>query len=199
MHLATSLTGGFEAPVLQSQTVFRGVMEAMARPGSLFHVTAEVAAPGSLGTAQAALALTLCDADTPVFLDALLAAPALADWLTFHTSARVTDDPAGAAFAFLALGGVPHGDFALGAEDYPDRSTTVVLEVGSLEAGERFLLAGPGIEGRREIAVKGLWSGFAAFRRRNRVLFPRGIDLILTCGTALMALPRSTRIIESEA
>ena len=72
------LVPGFSEPVLASQAVFRTVMEAMARPGQIAEIGVALAPPAPLGIAAAALALTLLDFETPVWLDPKLAAAILA-------------------------------------------------------------------------------------------------------------------------
>ncbi|WP_370674171.1 phosphonate C-P lyase system protein PhnH [Pleomorphomonas sp. PLEO] len=194
--LEASLDGGFGQPVFEAQATFRLVMDAMARPGSCHRIKADVTAPGLAGPAQTALALTLCDADTPVWCSD--ASPALGAWFAFHTGASLTANPDQAAFAFIGLNGITPEDLPLGTQDYPDRSATLVVEVGCLGEGERFGLTGPGIDGHYDIAIEGLPEGFAAFRAANRALFPRGLDVVLTAGRDLVALPRSTHFIPSE-
>ena len=145
------LAPGFSDPVLASQAVFRTVMEAMARPGSIAEIDVAIAPPAPLGTAAAALALTLLDFETPFWLDpALAAAPEVDGWLKFHTGARRTADPASAAFAFVVQpAAMPGFDaFSLGSSEYPDGSTTLVLEVETLTDDDAFRLTGPGISDR---------------------------------------------------
>lgn len=194
--LEASLDGGFGQPVFEAQATFRLVMDAMSRPGSIRHVEADVAAPGLAGPAQTALALTLCDADTPVWC---VDAPSeLGAWFAFHTSAPLTKAPSEAAFAFLGRDETMPDDLSLGTQDYPDRSATLIIEVRRFGEGERFRLAGPGINGYRDLIVDGLPDGFGAFRAANRALFPRGIDVVLTAGRDLVGLPRSTHFLPSE-
>jgi alpha-D-ribose 1-methylphosphonate 5-triphosphate synthase subunit PhnH len=191
------LAPGFSDPVLASQAVFRTVMEAMARPGSIAEIDVAIAPPAPLGTAAAALALTLLDFETPFWLDpALAAAPEVDGWLKFHTGARRTADPASAAFAFVVQpAAMPGFDaFSLGSSEYPDGSTTVVLEVETLTDDDAFRLTGPGIKGSRSLAAAPLPPDFAARMAENRARFPRGVDLVLTCGQRLAALPRSIHL-----
>jgi alpha-D-ribose 1-methylphosphonate 5-triphosphate synthase subunit PhnH len=194
--LGASLDGGFAQPVFEAQATFRLVMDAMARPGSCRRIEADVTAPGLAGSAQAALALTLCDADTPVWRGD--ASPALGAWLAFHTGAPLTENPAQAAFVFIGRGGVMPDDAPLGSQDYPDRSATLIIEVRNFGEGERFRLTGPGIDGHCDIVIDGLPEGFVAFRAANRALFPRGLDVVLTAGSELVGLPRSTHFISLE-
>jgi alpha-D-ribose 1-methylphosphonate 5-triphosphate synthase subunit PhnH len=191
------LTPGFADPVLASQAVFRTVMEAMARPGGVAAIDAAVAAPAPLGTAAAALALTLLDFETPVWLDSSLAgASEIGGWFKFHTGAPLTTDPGAAAFAFIVEPArMPDFDgFCQGSVEYPDRSTTLVLQVEHLSEGDGFQLSGPGIKGTRALSAAPLPPGFADRMAANRALFPRGLDIILTCGRRLAALPRSVHL-----
>jgi alpha-D-ribose 1-methylphosphonate 5-triphosphate synthase subunit PhnH len=195
------LLPGFSDPVLASQAVFRAVMEAMARPGQITELGVSIAPPAPLGIAAAALALTLLDFETAVWLDPTLAvAPEVDGWLKFHTGAPRATDPAAAAFAFIAEpAAMPGFDaFGLGSVEYPDGSTTLVLEVETLTEGDAFHLSGPGIKGSRSLAAAPLPADFAARMAENRARFPRGVDLVLTCGRRLAALPRSVHLSRSD-
>ncbi len=86
----------------------------------------------------AAIALTLFDHDTPVWLDPFLSETAeVKKWLKFHSGAPVVSDPSIASFALVSDGAaLPQLDrFAFGSNEYPDRSTTVILQVDSLTQG----------------------------------------------------------------
>src|SRR5258708_9751103 len=97
------LAPAFTDPVRESQRVFRSVMDAMARPGMIVAIAGLAQAPQPLGLAAAAVALTLIDYETPVWLDPALAqSPEVAAWLRFHTGALLADDPRQAAFGFLS-------------------------------------------------------------------------------------------------
>lgn len=190
--------GGFVDPVYQSQAVFRAVMDAMARPGSVHAIAREtLLPPAPLSPCAAAVALTLCDHDTPVWLDPPLAkAPGLAEWLTFHTGAPVTGDSRRAAFAFIRHGETlpEFGKFAAGTGEYPDRSITLIVQLDSLAGGDAMRLSGPGVLGSRLFAPHPLPNDFVTRWSANNALFPRGVDLVLCSADAVAALPRSTRI-----
>jgi alpha-D-ribose 1-methylphosphonate 5-triphosphate synthase subunit PhnH len=186
----------FPDPVRDSQAVFRLVMEAVARPGLLTDLGPAVAPPEGLGVAAAAVALTLFDFETAVWLDpALRGSPAEA-WLRFHCGCPLTTDPAKAAFALVvdparapALAAFNPGD-----AKYPDRSTTVVLQVAALEGGPRAVLSGPGVKGEASIAPAGLPDGFWAQVQDNNSKFQFGVDVLLVAGQTLTAVPRSSRV-----
>src|SRR5947209_13236489 len=97
---SADLTAGFADKVLSAQATFRSVMDAMARPGTVRRVTAGVRAPSSLMPGTAAIALTLFDHDTPIWLDGGMAAtPDITTWLKFHTGAPVVTDSSVCSFA----------------------------------------------------------------------------------------------------
>ena len=187
---------GFAAPVLAAQTTFRTVMDAMARPGSVRRL-AGIASPAPLAPSAAAIALTLLDYETPFWLDPPLAAtPEVVRFISFHTGARLTADPADAAFAFVAAPAAapPFANFAQGSLEYPDRSTTLVLQVTHLAEGDGVTLRGPGIAGTRRLAASPLPADFLAQLVDNRAQFPRGVDILLAANDAVAGLPRSLHI-----
>ncbi|MFB2551829.1 phosphonate C-P lyase system protein PhnH [Ensifer soli] len=195
MALSTvALSGAFSDPVFQSQAVFRALMDAMARPGTIVTLPARAEPPTPLGPAAGAVALTLCDGDTPVYLAPPLLASALPGWLAFHTGAPVTRVKAEAHFAFTGPEALCLSAFSAGTQDYPDRSTTLVVELLALAGGRRLTLRGPGIEATTEIAPAGLPEIFPDLWAENRALFPRGVDLILAAGSEILCLPRTTRL-----
>jgi alpha-D-ribose 1-methylphosphonate 5-triphosphate synthase subunit PhnH len=191
------LSAGFADKVLSAQSTFRSVMDAMARPGSVQAVGAKVGTPWPLMPGTAAIALTLFDHDTPIWLDRRMSEkPEVANWLKFHSGAPVVTDPAACGFAVVVDGGaLPDLDrFSFGTPEYPDRSTTLVLQVESLTEGSEYELRGPGINGavvlRARIEPKNLFERLAV----NAALFPRGIDVVLVCDDEIVAIPRTTRL-----
>ncbi len=195
-HDTQDLGRGFSDKVSSAQGAFRSVLDAMARPGLAPAIEVDFEAPAGLGPAMAALALTLFDHDTPVWRDEALNGEAVARWMRFHTGAPLTGDPAQAAFALIGdpskLSGFDR--FALGTSDYPDRSTTLILQVASLTTGAPLLLRGPGIKGEAVLAPDPLPPGFLSMCEANHVLFPRGVDLVFCTAEGIAALPRTTRV-----
>jgi alpha-D-ribose 1-methylphosphonate 5-triphosphate synthase subunit PhnH len=195
-----ALTGGFAEPVHQAQSVFRMMMDCLARPGTIQSILPEIEPPAPMGAAAGAIALTLCDHDTPVWLTPTLAKSAVADWIGFHTGAPLTREKSEARFAFADAGSVisSFGCFAAGTQEYPDRSTTIILEVANLDRGAPLLLTGPGIRDTATIAPQGLPEMFLRQWSDNRALFPRGVDVILTAGRHMLGLPRTCKITSRE-
>lgn len=195
-----AMTGGFAEPVFEAQSVFRMLMDAMARPGSAQTITPQIAPPPPMGAAAGAIALSLCDHDTPVWLTPGLARTAIGDWIGFHTGAPLTREKTEARFAFIEAGAplCSFGLFSAGTQEYPDRSTTVVIEVARLDGGPTLVLSGPGIRDSVNIAPRGLPEQFLRQWAENRTHFPRGVDVILTAGRQFIALPRTCKITDRE-
>lgn len=193
------LEGGFVDPVLQSQATFRAVMDALANPGTVQKVSTADSMGRHLTPQLANILLTLCDHDTSIWLDDILRADsAVLDFVNFHSGATVVSEPGRAVFAFATgAAHLPRLDrFNPGTQEYPDRSTTIVLAVTTLEGGAERIIRGPGIKDHGHISPVGLPEDFVAQWAANRELFPRGIDLLLVADGAVMGLPRSTRISE---
>lgn len=172
-----------DAAEIRANQSFEALMWALSRPGTI----QTLPEPGHSSIADA-----LVDRECRVHTDdptlarqmqaagAVLSEPELAD----HAFLSLATDAGLAAFALLPAGS------AL----YPDEGATVVAEARFGQGqGQRLRLTGPGIETAVEIAVDGLAPGFWA-ARAARCRYPEGIDLFLTCGTAVIGLPRSTRI-----
>lgn len=203
------LEGGFADAVLEAQAVFRAVLDAMAQPGTVQPVAGLQKAPALLSPVAAAVVATLCDGDTPIWLDPLLSGMgaagadnrgAVAAWIAFHTGAPVVAAHADARFAICADPALLPSleGFAHGSQEYPDRSATLILQVESFADGEPLTLEGPGIAGRASVAPGPLPRHFRDQWRHNGASFPRGVDLILAGPDAVMCLPRTTRILETQ-
>ena len=200
MTTVAELPAGFADKVLSAQSTFRSVMDAMARPGSVQRISAVAGTPSTMMRGTAAIALTLFDHDTPVWLDEGMSETShVAKWLKFHTSAPVIADSSISSFALIGdPRNMPALDrFAFGSNEYPDRSTTLILQVESLAEGPAFELRGPGIDGtailRVSIQPQGLFERLAI----NGPLFPRGIDVVLVHDDTIVAIPRTTRLVAS--
>lgn len=195
-----ALASGFDRPVHDAQGCFRAVMRAMARPGLVTPLATSLAPPAPLTPDLAAIALTLADAEAPLWLDAALAASDdVRAFLRFHTGARIVDGPREAALALVADAARPPDldAFAQGTDAYPDRSTTVVVAVDALVEGEGLRLQGPGVNGVARLSIVPALPGLTERLRANAASFPRGIDLVFAAPGRVAALPRSSRLAEA--
>jgi alpha-D-ribose 1-methylphosphonate 5-triphosphate synthase subunit PhnH len=191
--LSTEVLPGFVNPILDSQAAFRSIMDAAASPGTLVEVGRSLPSFEGVDPAALCFLMALCDQATPVWLGGDHDQSALLRYLAFHTGAPLAKRPVDAAFALIAEPAQlpPLVTFSAGEQEYPERSTTVLIQLPSLTAGPPVHIEGPGIQGKATVRPAGLdpafWPAFAA----NRDLYPCGVDVILTSGSELLALPRS--------
>lgn len=198
-----ALAPGFADPVHDAQSCFRAVMSAMARPGATQPLnTCALTPPAPLTATAAAIVLTLCDYDTPLWLDRpLMQSEPVKAFLRFHTGAPIVSEPVEAAFALFShpAAMVPLASFNQGSPEYPDRSTTLILTGQDLNAAPAVTLDGPGLKTPAPFGSGPVppvfWDQVAANTRQ----FPRGVDLIFAGTGEIAALPRSTRTTPLEA
>jgi len=213
---------GFDDPVKDSQSSFRTILDALSQPGTVGHLDVIPLgyAPEKWTEAAWALAMTLLDGDTRVWLSPSLATAVAHASLQFHTSCPITRDPGEADFIFV---GNPNeqpdwSSFRHGEAEFPDLSATVILQVPGIEVVEpsapniapntapnvapssTWELRGPGIEHRRLIRLQHEPEDHWPEQLRhalvaNRAQFPLGVDLLLVWLDLVVALPRSTRVV----
>lgn len=190
------MLAAFAHPVFDSQRNFRELLQAMARPVVPRVVPTPAAAPAPILPATMAVLLTLCDADTALWLQQ--PNDEVASHLRFHAGVRLVQEPAEADFALITEPSSmpPLSQFAHGQLRYPDRSASLIVQVEGFDdnAGRRF--AGPGIRDVEQLAIEGLPAGFWPQRAAMSAQLPLGVDLIFISGERMVALPRTTRVLE---
>lgn len=182
-----ALIGGFSDAPVDAARAFRAALNVMARPGRIDQVSG-ARPPEPLSAGAGVLLLTLCDAETPVYLAGVADCAAVREWITFHTSAPFAG-PQEAAFALGSWESLcPLETYRKGTPEYPDRSATLIVEMSDLKPdGAR--LTGPGIESMAALNLPEI----AAFQENARQ-FPLGLDFFFTCKDHVAALPRTTRV-----
>lgn len=187
---------GFADPSRDAQRAFRAVLDAIAHPTRSYPLAGPAEPPAALGRGLAAVALTLLDEDCAVWLGGALARDAeIAAWLAFHTGARRVDTAAAAGFVIAGPDVLPPlASLALGTDEAPHLSATVVLDVRGCAGPARFTARGPGIDGAATLTAPWAPDGFADAWHRNTDVFPRGVDLLLVDEDTLTAVPRTTRL-----
>lgn len=186
---------GFSNTAIDASLAFRCVMQAMARPGRPVRLDMELQAPAPLQPTSAAVALTLCDFQTPIWLSPGLRTDAVARYLKFHAGAPISEQAERAQFIFLSAGEeIPAlAVFAQGTHEYPDRSATLVIQTDGFHTGSA-VLSGPGIKPPLDFGVNGLSEEFWEAMASNHQRFPIGVDVIFTGPDVIAALPRSAAI-----
>lgn len=187
---------GFADQARDSARAFRLMLDVTAHPGRIQPMATELDVPAPLLAPAAAICLTLCDYDTPLWLDETLHTPQVLDYLRFHTGARIEPGRAQAIFlictqasAAAALAVANRGN-----AEYPDASATLIIQLSSFSEGERLILKGPGIEGECGFTTGGLDEHFWDLMEDNHRSFPLGCDVFFASPDGIAALPRSTQI-----
>ncbi len=195
------MPAGFASPGPATQVVFRGVLEALSRPGRPVELPVaacqSLAPPAGASPALAALALTLLDGEVSLWTAASFSDPLLRAWLSFHTGVGWAGRAAEARFVLARAADL---DAALwnalgrGSDEQPQDGATLIVDVDAFDQGPALSLSGPGIESRQPLRVAGVAPEVWALRRQDQAAYPLGVDLLLCHGRTVVGLPRSTRV-----
>lgn len=194
---APVITPGFKETVHDAQASFREVLDALSRPGTIRTLPAPLSTPASLSPALTAIILTLADYDTPIWLDEPTLTSGAAAYFAFHCGCRVTSSPDEAVFVISGTANRrPRlADLSQGTPEYPDRSATLLIDVGSFEQGaDRVRLSGPGVRESLTVSIKAPDDRFWCDMEENHGRYPLGVDVILCADHQVIALPRSTKV-----
>ncbi|PAQ15778.1 phosphonate C-P lyase system protein PhnH [Bacillaceae bacterium SAOS 7] len=182
------------------QAIYREVLDAMARPGSIHSIEAqaskeEVISGCYVGTL--ALAKTLIDTEVTYYLP--VAHAELNQLFYQHTHAKQAELRE-ADFLFILRQG---NDGELresllnakrGTLTDPHQSATIIVEVDQLFSKGDLLLSGPGIETEVEIAIHGS-EEWLEVRAEVNSEYPLGIDLIfIDANQQIVCIPRTTQM-----
>lgn len=192
---ANSLAGGFVDPVMDSQAVFRTILEAMATPLTVHALGAAGRQLPPFHPATLSICLALLDLDTPLWIQP--GAPGegpLQTFLRFHCGCPLVETAARARFALIhePSSMPPLTAFDPGTAEFPDRSATLIIQTDGFDAGQVDTFRGPGIRHRNRLGIAGLPSGFWDSLAAANAAFPLGIDCIFTAGNSVCAAPRTT-------
>ncbi|MEO0532386.1 MAG: phosphonate C-P lyase system protein PhnH [Cyanobacteria bacterium P01_A01_bin.123] len=181
---------GFKDPVHDAQQTFRALLDALARPG-ISQATASLTPPQGLIPGCAAACLTLLDLETAVWLQPGLS-EAVHSWLLFHTGCRLTTDPQTADFALIwDIATAPSLDqFHQGTPEYPETSTSLLMQLPALHGGISIALQGPGILNAMRLDLP-LTVDFWQQWQEMTVGYPLGIDGWCFAENQVLGLPRT--------
>ena len=180
-----TLQPAFSLAVQDAQHSFRRLLKAMSEPGVIVSLQQLQHGWQPLNVASTSLLLTLADHETPVWLASALRNDLVGQNLRFHTGAPLVDQPQQAVFAVANDG--------ISAEQLNVLSVTLIVQLASLSGGRMLRLTGAGIAEERLIAPQLPDCIIDELTERPHP-FPLGIDLILTCGERLLAIPRTTHV-----
>lgn len=194
---AAVLAPAFQNPVDAAQESFRAILDTMSRPGTIKKMAQFPQADFSLSKSTLAVALTLLDADTPYWFSEKAQQEGLRNYLAFHTGAPFEARVEEAQFLFVSHAEDIPDLMSLkpGTAEYPDRSATLIIEIGEFGSGTEVELSGPGIRTTTRFSASALTDAFWRDVQKNAARFPLGVDFIFTSSDgSVAALPRSTQV-----
>ena len=195
--MITSLPG-FQNLVHDSQSTFRTLLNALARPGKALEVSAKLTPPLGLNIACAAACLTLLDLETQVWLQPGLNEE-VKNWLLFHTGCRFAEDTQQADFAVIwNIDKMPNLTvFKQGTPVYPEDSTTLLIMIDGqkidLSEDKHPTLTGAGINEQITMPIN-LSDSFWQQWQPNHDSYPLGVDIYFFLENKAIGLPRTSKI-----
>ena len=171
-------------------------MNAMARPGQVERLPVIEGEVGLVLPTSMTVLLSLCDHLTTVFLAPSLTSPEVVKALRFHTGSSVNEIPKHADFAVIPISEAHLGldQWQTGTHEYPDRSTTLIVQASSFADGPLQSFEGPGIQSACPVQISGINSGFWAKRAEINAGYALGLDLLFAKTDEIIGCPRSTRV-----
>ncbi|MEW6720075.1 MAG: phosphonate C-P lyase system protein PhnH [Thermodesulfobacteriota bacterium] len=181
--------------VILDHAVFRVLLRAMSRPGTVHPLPFDAAQDDGLAYIAG---LLRCVADNEAAFCVLgPCEPGAGGEIARRTGGR--EAPAGEADIVIALSGTTGGtagSIRRGSLEFPEKGATVVYRVDALAPdGGTESLSGPGIESALRPRIAGLGDGELGFLKEANAAFPLGVDAIFVDRAGQVAcIPRSTRI-----
>lgn len=201
--------------VFDSQRIFRILLDAFAHPGKVGKISdLKIAPPLNISKASAGILFTLLDLEAGFAVSASdkKQREKIEEYFIRNTGSRLKNLES--ADFILAPGELPKlKRIKKGSLEYPDEGATVICSVEKINEprpctqgrGESLsgvdslslTLSGPGISGKKNLALKGLKKQEVIKIMEANKEFPLGIDFVFTDKkNKFFVLPRSTKIIE---
>ncbi|MEW8277533.1 MAG: phosphonate C-P lyase system protein PhnH [Candidatus Thiodiazotropha sp.] len=167
------------------QQNYRALLDAISHPGWVKSILHQAGSPASTAVLATLLDAEVSLADPEGLLEA-------ADWPLLQASTAAPEE----ADYILCMGSkVAQFQPRLGSLPSPEQSATLIICVDSLHEGElKISLEGPGVNGNADCAIAGLLPDWLSQREDWVCGYPLGVDLLLVDDSAVLALPRTTRV-----
>ena len=203
LALTETIDGGFADPVFDAQAVFRAVMDAMARPGTMSAVqAARRAAAAAVADGRRGRADAVRPRHAGLARSGAASIGAVRSWLAFHTGAPVADTPSDAAFALVAEPGradrarefrAGHAGISRSLDHADPAGRQPVVR-------QRAVAAGPGHRDHRRRSRRGRCRAISPSSGSRTMRASRAASTsILAAPDGVACLPRTTRIRMMEA
>lgn len=187
-----TLQTAFTLPEQDAQHRFRRLLKAMSEPGVIVSLHQQKHGWQPLNLATTNVLLTLADRHTAIWLAPPLDNDIVRQNVRFHTRAPLTVLPQQAVFA-VADNTLRDEQLTALTRDVPATDVTLIVQLPSLSGGRMLRLTGASIADERMIAPQLPECLLHTLTERSHPL-PAGVDLLLTCGERLLAIPHTTHV-----
>ena len=143
---------GFKDKTFESQEAFRLILQATSNPGKKIQFTNDYHSLENLNASSINIIFTLLDLDTNVFIQSAQESN-ISNFIKLHTGAPITKNKVESDFAVVTDGDLDFDSFHVGLDQYPDKATTLIIQIHSMSQGEDFVLSGPGIKNSNRITL----------------------------------------------
>lgn len=187
------LMARFSDPVGDAQHVFRRLLNAMAEPG-LVQPLGQLPAVSTKHLAAYGVALCLLDHATAVWLSPAFNKSSFRQSLAFHCGCTFVSVPEQAQFVFIHVDELESvfDRLHLGTDRDPEFSATAIVQIDAWDVGTEYEWSGPGIRDIRKVRLPFNASFWQLRKQKNQ--FPRGVDVFVVSGQAVLGLPRTTSV-----
>lgn len=186
--------------VYYTQSVYRKLLDCMARPGKLEKLKAMPSNFETLSSYTFGIALTLLDQEVSFHI--LQDEENTSRVVQLYTMAKKKSIEK-CDYLFLHEGQyVDLYQLKKGTPEFPDESATIISEVARISHDElhsestiKLTLTGPGIKGKQEISISGIHHDLLPAWKQINQEFPLGIDWIIVDQEGMVCcIPRSSRM-----
>ena len=184
--------------VFDCQKIFKALMNALARPGQIFHTKESIDKIKGEHPALLAVALTVLDNRCGFYTHGTVD---LAEEVREQTLAKETDEKE-ADYILITSDALSREECTallqnakVGTLPEPHKSCTFIIEVASVQDGDEGTLQGPGIQGTRTIHLPAQAWMWLEVRDTMQYEFPCGVDMFfVTPAGEWVGIPRTTKI-----
>lgn len=185
--------------VFDAQQDFRKIMDVMARPGKIVQLKKDnMEINSNLNSGGCLIAFALLNADVSFFAEHNWE---LESFLTVNTSCAPTELEKA---DYLFVSGQSAHKYVENAKEgvleYPENSATIIINTekvseSPLDDSELITLDGPGVDGKKEVYIKGTSRDFFEAILEKNSEYPLGVDTFITDQEGnIMAIPRTNKL-----
>lgn len=184
--------------VFDCQKIFKGVMNAMANPGKIFHINEQCEKLDMDDSVPAAIAMTFMDNRSRLYVEGNEELYSVIREKTLAVKSEVEE-----ADFIIATNIEKAADYHVKLIDYakigtlpePHKSAMLIVGLEKFEGNNALLMKGPGIKDSREVKLPEAAKKWLSKRTEKKYEFPCGIDILFyTNQGEIMGIPRTLKV-----